>query len=400
MALRSRTDAPARSSSTPSSRGSTRSRWSCRRRQSRRRGSGRRRGRSSSPIAIVPRRLAARRLERLEARVRAAAAGGRVPGAVGQPGRRSWEAVAHDALDAASAATRSRVVVGAVIGALVARNRDAAGRGRLDDHRPADDAVDRLVPARDPALPARARARSSSSSCSARRRRSPTVSSTASTTSRRCCCGPAGCSARSGWPSFRYVILPAALPSFVGGLKQGWAFAWRSLLAGELLVVIPGQYVARPAARGQPHLRRLPGVIAVMIVILVIGVLVDSLVFGKAERWIRRRYGLVDESIGLARSRGGGAPRARASRNAGWSGTTTLSTRLRPNTVVAHRRRRRREPRQPVEPPCHPRQDRDRRGDRHDRHRPQRQRHRRRAGSCACPSRAAAVMCSPSTLRR
>ena len=37
------------------------------------------------------------------------------------------------------------------------------------------------------------------------------------------------------------MILPAALPSFVGGLKQGWAFAWRSLLAGELLVLIPGK---------------------------------------------------------------------------------------------------------------------------------------------------------------
>src|SRR5207302_11413426 len=34
---------------------------------------------------------------------------------------------------------------------------------------------------------------------------------------------------------YRYVVLPAALPSFVGGLKQGWAFAWRSLMAGELL---------------------------------------------------------------------------------------------------------------------------------------------------------------------
>ena len=37
------------------------------------------------------------------------------------------------------------------------------------------------------------------------------------------------------------MVLPAALPSFVGGLKQGWAFAWRSLLAGELLVQIAGQ---------------------------------------------------------------------------------------------------------------------------------------------------------------
>ena len=37
---------------------------------------------------------------------------------------------------------------------------------------------------------------------------------------------------------FRHVILPAALPASIGGLKQGWAFAWRSLMAGELLVII------------------------------------------------------------------------------------------------------------------------------------------------------------------
>ena len=41
---------------------------------------------------------------------------------------------------------------------------------------------------------------------------------------------------RRRWPSFRHVVLPASMPSFVGGLKQGWAFAWRSLMAGELLV--------------------------------------------------------------------------------------------------------------------------------------------------------------------
>ena len=48
--------------------------------------------------------------------------------------------------------------------------------------------------------------------------------------------------------AFRNVILPAALPSFVGGLKQGWAFAWRSLLAGELLVLIPGKHLARASS--------------------------------------------------------------------------------------------------------------------------------------------------------
>ena len=40
---------------------------------------------------------------------------------------------------------------------------------------------------------------------------------------------------------YRHVVMPAALPSFVAGLKQGWAFAWRSLMAGELLVIIANQ---------------------------------------------------------------------------------------------------------------------------------------------------------------
>ena len=96
------------------------------------------------------------------------------------------------------------------------------------------------------------------------------------------------------WRAFRYVILPAALPSFVAGLKQGWAFAWRSLLAGELIVLIPGNFSLGQQLDANRQLADSPGVIAVMIVILVIGILVDALLFGTAERWIRRRYGLVD----------------------------------------------------------------------------------------------------------
>ena len=63
-----------------------------------------------------------------------------------------------------------------------------------------------------------------------------------------------------GWRSFRYVILPAALPSFVGGLKQGWAFAWRSLLAGELIVMIPGRESLGQLLEVNRDLRRLRGV--------------------------------------------------------------------------------------------------------------------------------------------
>jgi NitT/TauT family transport system permease protein len=98
-----------------------------------------------------------------------------------------------------------------------------------------------------------------------------------------------------GLTAFRHVVLPAALPTYVSGLKQGWAFAWRSLLAGELLVTIPGG--ALSLGRQLDTARQLPDypeMYATMIAILIVGVLVDSLVFGRIERRIRRQYGLVD----------------------------------------------------------------------------------------------------------
>ena len=90
----------------------------------------------------------------------------------------------------------SRSLIGGVVGVAVARSHDPARRDRLDDHRTADHAVDRVVPARASCCSTKHRRRSCSSSCSARRRRSPTACSTASTTSRRSCSAPGGCSAR------------------------------------------------------------------------------------------------------------------------------------------------------------------------------------------------------------
>jgi NitT/TauT family transport system permease protein len=92
---------------------------------------------------------------------------------------------------------------------------------------------------------------------------------------------------------YKRIVLPAALPSFVGGLKQGWAFAWRSLMAGELLVIIaqrPSLGVRLSFAR---EFADAEGLLSMMIVILVIGIVVDRL-FGVADGWIRRRWGLVD----------------------------------------------------------------------------------------------------------
>jgi len=92
---------------------------------------------------------------------------------------------------------------------------------------------------------------------------------------------------------FRHVILPASLPGFVGGLKQGWAFAWRSLLAGELLV-LTGRTAVGVQLQNARELGDAPWLLSTMIVILIIGIVVDTFVFGQLERTIRKRWGLVD----------------------------------------------------------------------------------------------------------
>jgi len=97
----------------------------------------------------------------------------------------------------------------------------------------------------------------------------------------------------SGIDEYRHVIIPAAMPSFTAGLKQGWAFAWRSLMAGELLVIIANQPSLGQLLSVNRELSNADGLIAVMIVILVIGIVLDSLVFGQIERRIRVKRGLV-----------------------------------------------------------------------------------------------------------
>ena len=95
-----------------------------------------------------------------------------------------------------------------------------------------------------------------------------------------------------GWNSFRHVIFPAALPGLVSGLKQGWAFAWRSLMAGELLVIIKGKPSIGSMLQENRAVNDYQGLLAVMIVILVIGIVIDSAVFGRLELAVRRRWGL------------------------------------------------------------------------------------------------------------
>ena len=95
---------------------------------------------------------------------------------------------------------------------------------------------------------------------------------------------------------YRNLILPASLPSFVAGLKQSWAFAWRSLMAGELLVIIIGQPSIGALLNAFQDQSDMASAIAIIIVILVLGIIIDTL-FSKVDAVIRRRRGMTDPAV-------------------------------------------------------------------------------------------------------
>ena len=94
----------------------------------------------------------------------------------------------------------------------------------------------------------------------------------------------------SGWDLQRSVVFPAALPAYVVGIQQAWGFAWKALMAGELIVRASG-------ASGLGHLldrsTDVASLLAVVAVIAVIGVAVDYLIVGAIDRRIRSRRGLL-----------------------------------------------------------------------------------------------------------
>ncbi len=91
---------------------------------------------------------------------------------------------------------------------------------------------------------------------------------------------------------YRHLILPASMPAVVAGLRQGWAFAWRSLMAGELLVIIANQPSLGVLLSTDQDQADMESATAIIIVILAIGILVHTL-FSLADQAIRRRWGLT-----------------------------------------------------------------------------------------------------------
>ncbi|MFE0704877.1 ABC transporter permease [Streptomyces sp. NPDC058872] len=91
-----------------------------------------------------------------------------------------------------------------------------------------------------------------------------------------------------------HITLPAALPGYVAGLKQGWAFSWRSLMAAELIASSPdlGLGLGQLLENGRNN-ADMPGVFLAIILILVVGIAIDLLVFSPLERRVLRGRGLL-----------------------------------------------------------------------------------------------------------
>lgn len=97
-----------------------------------------------------------------------------------------------------------------------------------------------------------------------------------------------------GLASARHVLLPAVLPAYLGGLRQGWAFSWRSLMAAELIVSSPelGLGLGQLLDQGR-LLSDMSLVFAGILGILVVGIAVELCLFAPLERRVLRRRGLL-----------------------------------------------------------------------------------------------------------
>ncbi|MFD9100367.1 ABC transporter permease [Streptomyces virginiae] len=94
-----------------------------------------------------------------------------------------------------------------------------------------------------------------------------------------------------------HIVVPASLPGYLAGLKQGWAFSWRSLMAAEIIASSPdlGLGLGQLLENGRNNID-LPGVFLAIILILVVGIAIDLLIFSPVERYVLRSRGLLLKS--------------------------------------------------------------------------------------------------------
>ncbi len=94
-----------------------------------------------------------------------------------------------------------------------------------------------------------------------------------------------------GWELYRHVVIPAAIPGYVQGLRQGWVFAWRSLLAAEI-IIRGGIGLGHALSKAGGHFDA-ASILALMVIVFVIGLVIDF-AFSVLDRRVRARRGLVE----------------------------------------------------------------------------------------------------------
>ncbi|AOR31422.1 sulfate ABC transporter permease [Streptomyces fodineus] len=95
---------------------------------------------------------------------------------------------------------------------------------------------------------------------------------------------------RGAW----HIVLPAALPGYLAGLKQGWAFSWRSLMAAEIIASSPDLGIGLGALlENGRNASSMSMVFEAILLILFVGIAIDLLIFSPLERWVLRSRGLL-----------------------------------------------------------------------------------------------------------
>ncbi len=95
-----------------------------------------------------------------------------------------------------------------------------------------------------------------------------------------------------GWKLYRYVLIPASMPALASGLRQGFSFAWRSLMGAEFVFVIDRHGLGYLLQTGRDF-NNPAEVMGIMMMMVVIGMLADRLVFARLERSVASRFGLT-----------------------------------------------------------------------------------------------------------
>jgi NitT/TauT family transport system permease protein len=95
-----------------------------------------------------------------------------------------------------------------------------------------------------------------------------------------------------GWTLYRHVVVPASMPAFASTLRQGFSFAWRSLMGAELLFMVKAKGVGYLLYQGR-EFSDVAQVVAIMVVMIAVGMVADRVAFAPLERRLHSRFGLA-----------------------------------------------------------------------------------------------------------